>query len=37
MNFIQGKGLAKSKSHARLEFAIVITRESIDHYWVPIG
>ena len=29
MNFMQGQGLAKIRSHARLEFAI-------DHYWVPI-
>ena len=29
MNFTQGRGLAKSRSHARLEFAT-------DHYWVPI-
>ena len=33
---MQGQGLAKSRSHAHLEFAIVISRGSIDHYWVPI-
>ena len=30
MNFMQGQGLAKSRSHAHVKFAIV------DHYWVPI-
>ena len=33
---MQGQELAKSISHARLKFAIVINKGSFDHYLVPI-